>query len=44
VEQYLKPDITVQMLEATAKKESDNVCAERLQNAKRKLLETIHQC
>lgn len=43
-ERYLKPGVTIEMLETTAKKESDNACAERLQNAKRKLLETIHQC
>src|SRR3989338_3916058 len=44
VETYLKPDVTIETLEAAARKESDNACAERLQNAKRILLETIHQC
>ena len=44
VEQYLKPDVTIQSLENIARKESDNSCAEKLQIAKRKLLETIHQC
>lgn len=44
MEQYLKTGVTIAALEATARKESDNVCAEKLQNAKRKLLETIHQC
>lgn len=44
VEQYLKPDVTLVELEVIARKESDNACAERLQNNKRKLLETIHQC
>ena len=44
VETYLKPDVTIEMLEAIARRESDNACAERLQNAKRILLETIHQC
>ncbi|MBI3421052.1 MAG: DDE-type integrase/transposase/recombinase [Candidatus Sungbacteria bacterium] len=44
VETYLKPDATLAMLEAIARKESDNVCAEWLQDAKRTLLETIHQC
>jgi hypothetical protein len=34
----------MQKLETIAEKESDNVCAEKLQNAKRTLLETIHQC
>ncbi len=43
-EQYLKPGVTIQDLEAIAEKESDNACAEKLQNGKRKLLETIHQC
>lgn len=44
VEQYLKPGVTIQGLEKIAVKESDNSCAENLQKAKRKLLETIHQC
>ena len=44
VEQYLKPGVTIQGLEEIARKESDNSCAENLQKAKRKLLETIHQC
>lgn len=44
VEQYLKPGVTIQSLEETAHKESDNSCAEKLQIAKRKLLEIIHQC
>lgn len=44
VEQYLKPDVTIQGLEEIMRKESDNSCAENLQKAKRKLLETIHQC
>jgi len=44
VEKYLKPDVPIAGLEAVARKESDNTCAERLQNAKRTLLETIHQC
>lgn len=43
-EQYFKPGVTMQTLEVSAKKESDNACAEQLQIAKRKLLETIHQC
>jgi hypothetical protein len=44
VEQYLKPGVTIQSLEEIARKESDNSCAEKLQIAKRKLLEIIHQC
>lgn len=44
VGQYLKIGVSVASLEAIARKESDNACAERLQNAKRALLETIHQC
>lgn len=44
VEQYLKPSVTIQGLEKISRKESDNSCAENLQKAKRKLLETIHQC
>lgn len=44
LERYLKSGVTTQTLNAIAQKESDNACAERLQNAKRKLLETIHQC
>ena len=44
VEEYLKPGVTIQKLEEISRKESDNACAERLQNAKRKLLEIIHQC
>ena len=44
VEQYLKPDVTIQRLEKIMRKESDNECAKNLQMAKRKLLETIHQC
>src|SRR3989344_6008061 len=44
VETYLKRGVTIETLEATARKESDNACSERLQNAKRMLLETIHQC
>jgi len=44
VEQYLKTSVTIQGLEEIARKESDNSCAEKLQIAKRKLLETIHQC
>lgn len=44
VEEYLKESMTLTALEATARKESDNACAEKLQNAKRTLLETIHQC
>jgi transposase len=44
VEQYLKPCLTIQGLEEIMRKESDNSCAENLQKAKRKLLETIHQC
>lgn len=43
-EQYLQEGATFAVLEATARKESDNVCAEKLQNAKRTLLEIIHQC
>lgn len=44
VEQYLKLGVTIQGLETIMRKESDNSCAENLQKAKRKLLETIHQC
>lgn len=44
VEQHLKPGVSIAGLEAIARKESDNTCAEKLQNAKRTLLETIHQC
>ena len=44
VEQYLKPGVTIQGLEEISRKESDNSCAANLQKAKRKLLETIHQC
>lgn len=44
VEQYLKEGVTLPELEAIAGKESDNACAEKLQNAKRTLLEIIHQC
>ncbi len=44
VERYLKPGVTIQELEKIARAESDNSCAEKLQKAKRKLLETIHQC
>lgn len=44
VEQYLKPGVTIQSLEKISRKESDNSCAEKLQIAKRKLLEIIHQC
>jgi len=44
VEQYLKPGVTIQGLEEIMRKESDNSCAENLQKAKRKLLETIRQC
>ena len=44
VEQCLKPDVNIQALEKIARKESDNSCAGKLQNAKRKLLEIIHQC
>lgn len=44
IEQYLKPGVTIQGLEKIAGRESDNSCAENLQKAKRKLLETIHQC
>lgn len=44
VQQYLKADVTIQGLETIMRKESDNSCAEKLQIAKRKLLETIHQC
>ena len=43
-ERYLKLGVTIAELEAVARKESDNLCAEKLQNAKRRLLETIHQC
>lgn len=44
VPRYLKSGVTIAGLEAAARKESDNSCAEKLQNAKRTLLETIHQC
>lgn len=44
VEKYLKSGVTIQELEKISMKESDNSCAENLQKAKRKLLETIHQC
>jgi len=44
VEHYLKPDVTMQCLEEISRKESDNSCAEKLQKARRKLLETIHHC
>lgn len=44
VEQYLKLGVTIQSLEKNAREESDNLCAEKLQIARSKLLETIHQC
>ena len=44
VGQYLRPDVTIKMLEEIAAKESDNECAERMQNAKRKLFETFRTC
>lgn len=44
VEHCLKPGVSIQGLENIARQESDNSCAEKLQIAKQKLLETIHQC
>ena len=44
VEQYLRPDVTIKMLGEIAARESDNECAERMQNAKRKLFETFRTC
>lgn len=44
VEQFLKERASIQGLEKIARKEDDNACALRLQNAKRRLLEIIHQC
>lgn len=44
VAQYLKPDVSIVKLEELSRKESDNTSAEKLQNAKRTLLEIIHQC
>lgn len=43
-EQYLKQGVSIAGLEELSRKESDNTSAERLQNAKRTLLEIIHQC
>ena len=43
-EQYLKPGVTLKNLEEISGKESDNSCAENLQKAKKKLLETIKKC
>lgn len=40
-EAYLRPEVTMDSLYATAKKESDNECAEKLQEAKAELFKTF---
>lgn len=44
VEQYLKPGVTIQGLEEISREENDNSCAEKLQNARLKLLKSTRQC
>lgn len=44
VENHLKLGVTLGSLEAVSRKESDNISAEKLQKARKKLQELIHQC
>ena len=44
VEKYLKDGVTIETLEAIARRESDTECAEKMQKAKKKLFETIRKC